>query len=96
MEPISEQAPCRTDTQAMRVLVVEDDQSVSSSVATALRREGYVVELASDGLEALDWLAVRSCDCIVLDVLMPGLDGLEACRRLRARGSHPAAHARAW
>ena len=74
------------DNQAMRVLVVDDDEGVRVSVAAALRREGYVVELADDGLEALDWLAGTSCDCIVLDVLMPGLDGLEACRRLRARG----------
>jgi two-component system response regulator MprA len=70
----------------MRVLVVDDDQSVRTSIAATLRREGYLVDLAVDGREALNWLAAGSCDCVVLDVLMPGLDGLEACRRLRARG----------
>jgi two-component system response regulator MprA len=70
----------------MQVLVVEDDPAVRASVAAALRREGYVVELAGDGAEALDRLVAGSFDSVVLDVLMPRLDGLEVCRRLRARG----------
>jgi two-component system response regulator MprA len=70
----------------MRVLVVDDDPGVRASVAAALRREGYLVELAPDGMEALERLAAGSFDCVVLDVLMPGLDGLAVCRRLRERG----------
>jgi two-component system response regulator MprA len=69
----------------VRVLVVDDDPGVRASVAAALRRVGYTVELASDGIEALEWLGAGSFDCVVLDVLMPRLDGLEVCRRLRAR-----------
>lgn len=74
------------DTRVMRVLVVDDDPGVRTSVAAALRRDGCSVELALDGTEALDRLASGSFDSVVLDVLMPGLDGLAACRRLRARG----------
>lgn len=79
--------PMVPDTQGVRVLVVDDDPGVRTSVAAALRREGYTVELASDGMEALDRLGAGPFDCVVLDVLMPRLDGLEVCRRLRARGN---------
>ena len=71
---------------SVRVLVVDDDPMVASSVAAALRREGRQVDTLRNGLEALEYLGGKSCDCVVLDVLMPGLDGLEVCRRLRARG----------
>jgi two-component system response regulator MprA len=74
------------DTRPVRVLVVDDDPGVGMSVAAALRREGHEVEMAADGLHALDRLGVASYDSVVLDVLMPGLGGLEVCRRLRARG----------
>lgn len=56
------------------------------SVAAALRRDGHEVEIAVDGRHALDRLDAGSYDSIVLDVLMPAIDGLEVCRRLRARG----------
>jgi len=74
------------DTGVVRVLVVDDDPAVRVSVAAAVRREGYEVEMAEDGGTALGLLVNGSYDSVVLDVLMPGLDGLEACRRLRARG----------
>jgi DNA-binding response OmpR family regulator len=64
------------DTQGVRVLVADDDPGVRTSVAAALRREGYTVELASDGMEALERLGGGPFDCVVLDVLMPWLDGL--------------------
>lgn len=70
----------------MRVLVVDDDPGVGRSVSAALRREGHDVEVAGDGEQALDRLGRGSYDSVVLDVLMPRLDGLEVCRRLRARG----------
>jgi two-component system, OmpR family, response regulator MprA len=74
------------DTFAVRVLVVDDDPGVGMSVEAALRREGHEIEVATDGVQALDRLGVGSYDSVVLDVLMPGLDGLEVCRRLRGRG----------
>jgi two-component system response regulator MprA len=69
-----------------RVLVVEDDQSVRDAVARALRYEGYDVRTAFDGTDALTHVADDDPDVVVLDVLMPGTDGLEVCRRLRAQG----------
>jgi two-component system, OmpR family, response regulator MprA len=68
----------------MRVLVVDDEPAVRTALERALKLEGYDVELASDGAEALQRLAQHSTDAVVLDVLMPNVDGLEVCRRLRA------------
>jgi two-component system, OmpR family, response regulator MprA len=68
----------------MRVLVVDDEPAVRTALERALRIEGYEVELAGDGTEALERLSARSPDAVVLDVLMPHVDGLEVCRRLRA------------
>ncbi|HWM11158.1 MAG TPA: response regulator transcription factor [Solirubrobacteraceae bacterium] len=72
----------------MRILVVDDEPAVREAVDRALRLEGYDTELAADGAEALDALALRAPDALVLDVLMPEVDGLEVCRRLRAAGDH--------
>jgi two-component system response regulator MprA len=69
----------------MRILVVDDERAVREALERALRLEGYDVDLAADGREALLSLAARSVDAIVLDVLMPVLDGLETCRLLRRR-----------
>jgi two-component system response regulator MprA len=71
---------------AVRVLVVDDEQAVRDAVARALRYEGYTVASAADGQEALEAQALEPADAIVLDVLMPNLDGLEVCRRLRLGG----------
>jgi two-component system, OmpR family, response regulator MprA len=70
----------------MRVLVVDDDAAVRDSLARTLRFEGYQVDTARDGQEALDAVAADEPDAMVLDVSMPRLDGLHACRRLRAGG----------
>ncbi len=70
----------------MRIFVVDDEPAVRTSLERALRLEGYDVELAADGREALRRLAAESPDAIVLDVLMPEVDGLEVCRRLRSLG----------
>jgi two-component system response regulator MprA len=70
----------------MRILVVEDDKAVREAVERSLRFEGYDVGVARDGLEALDSMAAERPDAVVLDVLMPRLDGLQTCRRLRSRG----------
>jgi two-component system, OmpR family, response regulator MprA len=71
-----------------RVLVVDDEPAVRRALERALRLEAYDVELAADGEEALDALARSPADAVILDVLMPRLDGLEVCRRMRKAGDH--------
>ena len=70
----------------MRILVVDDEPALRSSLERALGLDAYEVELAQDGSEALDRLALAPVDAVVLDVAMPKVDGLEVCRRLRAAG----------
>jgi two-component system response regulator MprA len=70
----------------MKVLVVDDEPAVRDALERALRSSGYAVVTAADGMEGLDRVASESPDLVVLDILMPRLDGLEACRRLRASG----------
>ena len=70
----------------MRVLVVDDDPGVRDSLRRSLAFNGYEVELAEDGQRALTAIALRRPEAVILDVMMPGLDGLETCRRLRAAG----------
>src|SRR5260221_14204442 len=70
----------------MRLLVVDDDPAVREALALVLDLNGFEVSTADDGREAIRTLAVASPDAVVLDVLMPGLDGLEVCRRMRAAG----------
>lgn len=70
----------------MHVLVVDDEPAVRDSLARSLRFEGYDVSLATDGEQALRAVATDRPDVVVLDVLMPRLDGLATCRRLRAQG----------
>jgi two-component system, OmpR family, response regulator MprA len=70
----------------VRILVVDDEPAVLDAVDRALRLEGYDTELAADGQQALDALAASAPDALVLDLLMPRVDGLEVCRRLRAAG----------
>ena len=70
----------------MRLLVVEDESRLALLLKRGLEEQGYVVDVTGDGEEAL-WLATESSyDTIVLDVMLPGLDGLEVTRRLRAGG----------
>jgi len=70
----------------MRILVVDDELAVRESLRRALALDGHEVELAADGREALATIARSAPDLVVLDVLMPELDGLEVSRRLRAAG----------
>ena len=70
----------------MRILVVDDDRSVRESLRRSLIFNGYDVDLASDGEEALGQVAAVRPDALVLDVMMPRLNGLETCRQLRAGG----------
>jgi two-component system, OmpR family, response regulator MprA len=74
----------------VKVLVVDDDPAVSGALDRALRLEGYEVSLAGDGGKALEEIAIRPPDAVVLDIGLPVLDGLEVCRRLRhARDDTP-------
>ena len=70
-----------------RVLVAEDDRSVRESLVLALELEGYEVEAVGDGEKALAAFAASEPDVVLLDVMMPFVDGLTVCRRLRARGT---------
>jgi two-component system response regulator MprA len=70
----------------MRILVVDDEPAVRDAVDRALRLDGHDVALAHDGRQALDAVAAAPPDAVVLDLLMPRVDGLEVCRRMRAAG----------
>jgi two-component system response regulator MprA len=70
----------------MRLLVVDDDPSVREALVLLLNLNGFEVDVACDGREAIRTLARASPDAVILDVLMPGLDGIEVCRRMRAVG----------
>jgi DNA-binding response OmpR family regulator len=67
-----------------RLLVVDDDPTVREVVVSYLRAEGYAVSEAADGVSALATIDSQRPDLVVLDVMLPGLDGLEVCRRVRA------------
>jgi two-component system response regulator MprA len=71
----------------VKILVVDDERAVRESLGRALELEGYDVELAADGGEALYRLEAQQPDAVILDVLMPGLDGLEVARRVRKTGN---------
>jgi two-component system, OmpR family, response regulator MprA len=70
----------------MRLLVVDDDPSVREALALLLDLNGFDVDTASDGREAIRTMALAAPDAVILDVLMPGIDGIEVCRRMRAIG----------
>jgi heavy metal response regulator len=71
----------------MRVLVVEDERRIADFLSRGLSEQGYAVDVAYDGDEALDWAAVAQFDVIILDVMLPVRDGIQVCRILRERGA---------
>ena len=75
--------------RAPRILLVDDEQPIQTLLSFPLQRDGYEVVQASDGREALTRFSEQAFDLVVLDVMMPRMDGLEVCRRLRARSSVP-------
>ena len=75
-------------TAAPHVLVVEDDPHLAAGVMENLRAEGYEVSVAGDGEQALAWLSGHGCALIVLDVMLPGIDGFGVCRTLREQGNN--------
>ena len=70
----------------MRILVVEDEPAAAAVLSKGLREHAYAVDVAADGSTALEQAYISDYDLIVLDVLMPGINGLEVCRRLRSQG----------
>jgi two-component system, OmpR family, response regulator MprA len=72
-----------------RVLVVEDDARLAATLQRVLESEGHDVEVAGDGLEALRRARLRTPDLVVLDVMLPGADGVTVCRRLRETAQFP-------
>jgi DNA-binding response OmpR family regulator len=75
--------------RATRILLVDDEQSILTLLSYPLRKDGHEVVRAVDGAEALERFAESEFDLVVLDVMMPRVDGLEACRRLRAISTVP-------
>lgn len=76
------------DREPRSLLVVDDDTEIRDAIARAFRLQGYRVRTAAGGLAALEQIAADPPDAIVLDVMMPELDGVEVCRRLRGVGDH--------
>lgn len=72
----------------MHILVVEDELKLSTYLKRGLEEEGYAVDLIQNGQDALAWAIAMPFDLIVLDIMLPKLDGLEVCRELRERGIH--------
>lgn len=70
----------------MRILVVEDEPRIADFISRGLTENGHSVDVAADGEEALHWPSVADFDLIILDVMLPAVDGLEVCRRLRNDG----------
>lgn len=77
------------NAEPARILVVDDEESILQFVSYNLRKEGYDVTVASDGDRALELAEQTPFDLVVLDIMLPGADGYEVCRRLRARSDTP-------
>jgi len=75
--------------QREHILIVDDDREIIKFIEANLRKEGWQVQTATDGYQALRLIAVDSPDLVILDIMMPGLDGVEVCRRLRTRSQVP-------
>ncbi|MFL5679873.1 MAG: response regulator transcription factor [Chloroflexota bacterium] len=71
----------------MRVLVVEDEASIADAIRRALRAEGHAVDVLATGDDAVDWAGAVAFDLVILDIVLPGIDGLEVCKRLRRSGN---------
>lgn len=83
---VAREEPGEHRARPRRVLVVDDNRDAAESLAILLRRDGHEVEVALDGHRALGSVAVRKPEVVLLDLLMPGIDGFEICRRMRRQG----------
>src|SRR3979490_3054110 len=75
--------------RSARILLVDDEHSIQTLLSYPLRKDGYEVVQATDGRQALDRFAEQQFDLVVLDLMLPKIDGLEVCRRLRSQSSVP-------
>src|SRR5882757_130609 len=75
--------------ESPRILLVDDEQAVQTLLTYPLRKEGYEVVSALDGREALERFSEERFDLVVLDIMLPRLDGIEVCRRIRTRSQVP-------
>lgn len=78
-EPVTYSLP-----ELMRLLIIEDEEDLAAALARGLRKQGYAVDIALDGEDGYELAEVNDYDLLILDLSLPGLDGLEVCRRLRA------------
>jgi len=69
----------------MRVLIVEDDQNLAETIKSGLEESGYAVDWVSDGLSGLDMISAYSYDVIILDIMLPGMDGFTICQKIRSK-----------
>src|SRR5690554_5742388 len=79
----------QNETEQKSILIVEDDETLQQTLAYNLRQEGYQVNVARDGYQGLEMARSQAHDLIVLDVMLPGLDGLSVCRILRREMDTP-------
>ncbi len=77
------------ENSEQRILVVDDEQSITDFVSFNLSKEGYKVDVAHDGNDAVEMATQAEYDLIILDVMLPGIDGYEVCRRIRAKSNVP-------
>jgi two-component system OmpR family response regulator len=88
---IGEDAPDPRDTapggRQLRILIVEDEVDIANAVKGVLVSDGHAIDIVGDGRQALEWTATYAYDLVVLDVILPGLDGFSVCAALRERGS---------
>src|SRR5215470_16207530 len=75
---------------SIHILVVDDDARLTSALRRTLSYEGYQVSTVADGEKALEQVRLKPPDLVILDLMLPGIDGLEVCRRLRAAGEQMA------
>lgn len=73
-------------TNAKKILIVDDEESIRTLLDYNLRKEGFLTKMAKDGLEAIEAVESENPDLILLDVMLPGLDGIEVCKKLRDKG----------
>jgi heavy metal response regulator len=71
----------------MRILIIEDEGKIAAFLKRGLKEEGYAVDVAADGEQGYFLASTQNCDLIILDLMLPGLDGLNLCRKLRAEGN---------
>lgn len=77
------------DNSSTRILIVDDEPSITEFVSYAMQKEGYTTEVASNGEEALEKIESQHFDLFILDIMLPGIDGYELCRRIRAKLTTP-------